>query len=125
MRRNLPLLLAAGFAIFAMVALGLALAWRAADQVRLEEGRKQNERSIAAIRRLAGQLEEGRVENCRTIEALKTEFRSDAKTDFRNLGRTARLLGITVTPELRKAARESRDATLRRFASIDCTKEES
>lgn len=40
--RNWSLIFAAGFAVFTLLALGLVLSWRSADQSRLEEGRQTN-----------------------------------------------------------------------------------
>jgi hypothetical protein len=98
-RRNLPLLASTLFATFALIALGLSLSWRAEDQRHLN--------------RVA-------TDNCQAIEALKTQFRSQARTNYRALPRNARLLDIPLTPELRLEARRARDRTLARFAPRDC-----
>lgn len=97
--QNWPIVLAAGFAIFSLVALGLALAFRSADQERLGE--------IAQT-------------NCRAIEAIKTQLREDARLSFRNLDRSLRILGIPKTPEIVAVSRESRDTKLERFARVEC-----
>ena len=58
--------------------------------------------------------------NCMTIEALKAQFRLQATENYERLDENARLLGITVTPELRAAAKVGRDRTLGRFAAEQC-----
>lgn len=98
-RRNRGLILSAMFVVVSVAALGVALTRGAADQEAIAEvGRK----------------------NCQQIEALKTEFRTQAIQDFEHLDRNARLLGITLTAEVRKAARAGRDDTLRRFRPHSC-----
>ena len=97
--RNVPLFAAAAFASFAMVALGLALAWRAADQARLEEGREVN---------------------CLAIEEIKASLRQDAVSSFRNLDRSLRILGIPKTAAIVVSAKASRDERLSRFAATEC-----
>lgn len=97
--RNVPLFAAAVFAVVAMVALGVALAWRAADQARLEEGRQ---------------------ENCVAIEEIKAALREDAAASFRSLDRSLRILGIAKTPEIMATARATRDERLARFAATKC-----
>lgn len=97
--RNVPLFLAAALAMFAMVALGLALVWRAADQAELAEGRKAN---------------------CTAIEALKAHVREEASESYASLDRTLRVLGIAKTPEIVEIARSNRDTTLVRFAEANC-----
>jgi hypothetical protein len=98
-RTNALLLVAVLLAGLALVALGVSLAWGANDQ-----------------RELARVVET----NCRQIEALKARFRSQAHENYARLEQDARLLGITLTPELREAARQGRDRTLLRFAESDC-----
>jgi len=67
---NVPTGLAATFAVFAVVALGLSLAFRSADQTRLEQGRH---------------------DNCVAIEEIKAEIRppvfnlADTKAVLRDL----------------------------------------
>lgn len=65
-------------------------------------------------------IEEVARDLCETTEKLKAQHRLEALEDYENLDRNGRLLGIEITPELRATARESRDATLRRFAPSDC-----
>ena len=99
MRRSVPLLIAAVVASIAMIALGLAFAWRAADQARLEEGRH---------------------DNCLAIETIKEALRSDALASYRNLDRSLGILGIAKTPEIVAASKASRDERLARFAAKEC-----
>ena len=66
------------------------------------------------------ELSEIAMQNCQAIEALKAARRQEAIGNYRRLERDAGLLGITLTPELRKAALEGRNRTLRRFAPSDC-----
>lgn len=58
--------------------------------------------------------------NCQSIEALKKQFRQQAIENYERLDVNAKLLGVTVTPELREAAKVGRDRTLRRFAHTEC-----
>lgn len=58
--------------------------------------------------------------NCQKIEALKAQFREQAIQNYERLDHDAELLGIELTPELREAAKQGRDRTLRRFAETDC-----
>lgn len=60
------------------------------------------------------------VRNCENVEALKSVQREAARENYANLERNARLLKLELTPELRRVAREGRDATLKRFASHRC-----
>lgn len=98
-RANAILLAAATLAACALVALGVSLAWGANDRRELAEVVKQN---------------------CEAIEALKAQFREQALQNFERLEENARLLDIPLTEELRQAAEQGRDRTLRRFAESDC-----
>lgn len=89
-------------ALLAIAALGLvavASTWRAEDQEQL--------RTVA-------------MKNCQSIEALKTQFRKQALENYAQLERNARLLDIEVTDEVRAAALENRNRTLRRFKPLSC-----
>ena len=105
-RRSFPLIAAAAFAIFAVVALGLALAWRSADRTAAEQ-----------------RLEEGRITNCQAIEALKAQLRPEPF----DLANTKRILtDINIDPESDTGKRlidESRDRNARerkQLAPSDC-----
>lgn len=98
-RANAPLIIASVVAVGAIVLFSFAFAWRASDQARIS--------AIVA-------------HNCADIEALKSQFRRQAIESFAALDRNGRLLGIRITPEVRAAARESRDRTLQRFRSKRC-----
>ena len=55
------------------------------------------------LRSVTDQLAQQSLENCKEIEANKAQQRKDATEEHNNLERNARLLGITLTPELRAA----------------------
>lgn len=57
---------------------------------------------------------------CVQVEALKERVRQRAIDDFNNLERNAKLLGITLTPQLKAATLESRNRILRDYAPQDC-----
>lgn len=99
LKTNALLLVAAVLAGVALVALGVSLAWGANDQ-----------RELADVVRT----------NCRQIESLKAQFRIQAIENYERLEEDAKLLGITLTDELRSAALEGRNRNLARFAPIDC-----
>jgi len=85
--------------VVALLALGLALAWRSADQEQLQRGRRVN---------------------CKAIEEIKAALREDAAASYRNLARSLRILQIPKTPEIEEAAKTSRDERLARFAPSEC-----
>ena len=64
-------------------------------------------------------------ENCREIESLKTLVRQEAIDNYEHLAKNAKLLNLKVTPELRSAAREARDARLARYAKDVCPRVET
>lgn len=61
-----------------------------------------------------------RHELCVQVELLKTGFRQDAIDNYKHLDRNGKLLNIKITPQLRKAAKESLNATLKRYAPDPC-----
>jgi hypothetical protein len=77
---------------------------------------------VSTLYRAEAQAELGRIvrENCAAIEDLKAQFRQQAIQNYLRLEENARLLDIPLTPELRQAAEQGRDRTLRRFAKSEC-----
>jgi hypothetical protein len=63
---------------------------------------------------------EADVRTCIQVERIKRQLREDAIENWKNLARNARLLRIELTQEVREVALQERNATLRRFAPIDC-----
>lgn len=59
---------------------------------------------------------------CLKIQKLYKARRDEAIENYRHLDRNGRLLGIRVSPELRRTARQARDETLRRFKKQKCPK---
>jgi hypothetical protein len=53
--RNWPLVLAAGFSVVSVLALGFALSWRSADQEQLERGRRENCQAIEQLKAIQRQ----------------------------------------------------------------------
>lgn len=78
-----------------------------------------NEKRAAQIAQTA-RIEAIAYHECLDIEKLKKIQRDDALKNYRQLDRNGKLLGIKITPELRKAAKEDRDDKLRKFAPKDC-----
>ncbi len=72
------------------------------------------------LRAVTNDLSAQSLEYCHEIESLKTRVRVRVTDDFANLDRNGRLLGITITPELRAQAKTDRDATLERYAAQPC-----
>ena len=75
-----------------------------------EEEAERKERMLVRAR-----IKRTDVLHCREIEALKAAERRAARENFAMLDRNAELLGITITPQLRSAAREGVERTLKRF----------
>lgn len=101
--RNISLIAASGFALVAMVALGLALTWRAADQARLETGR---------------------FENCQAIEEHKKFHRQQAAFNLPETRRILRDLGINPDSErgqrIIQSGRQRAARAQARFAATNC-----
>jgi len=72
------------------------------------------------LRAVTNDLSAQSLENCQEIEALKGRVRDRVNEDYRNLDRNGKLLGITITPELRAQAKADRDATLKRYSPQSC-----
>jgi len=72
------------------------------------------------LRAVTDDLSAQSLENCQEIEALKGRVRARVNEDYRNLDRNGKLLGITITPELRAQAKADRDATLKRYSPQSC-----
>lgn len=101
--RNWSLLLAAGFAVFMLLALGLVLSWRSADQSRLDQGRQ---------------------ENCERIEEHKTFHREEAA--FRPERTRQVLRDLDIDPDSERGRRlfgqaqdDAREKQVR-FAPAEC-----
>lgn len=59
--------------------------------------------------------------NCKELERIKTAERASLIKNYANLDKNALLLGIRVTPALRKAELKFRDEGLVEFQSHKCT----
>lgn len=94
----------------AIILSGVALAGRLHDATARHLDQARFNRSISQVS----------LRDCQEIEKLKKAQRDAAILNFKNLDKNAALLGIRVTPQLREAAKEGRDATLRRFAPGPC-----
>lgn len=101
--RNWSLILASGFAVFTLLALGLVLSWRSADQSRLEEGR---------------------AENCERIEEHKMFHREESRFDLAST--RAILVDLKIDPDSEQGGRlieQSRQQAIEnqvRFAPAEC-----
>jgi hypothetical protein len=73
-----------------------------------------------ARRERIGQLNKINYNQCVSIENLKRGEREGARESYRNLDRNGKLLGIKITPELRKQALEDRNTKLARFRELPC-----
>lgn len=88
----------AGFVI-ATISLALAIIWGADDR---------------------GDLRAVTRKNCLAIEELKSAQRSDIEERYAQLGESLGIIGVTVTPEIRRVALIHRNAQLARFRPKPC-----
>lgn len=110
-RRTKIALGVASLAVFlSLAASGVALVVRFNDTNARRDQAHQRDVRIAAVA----------LQDCHEIEALKKAQRDKAIDDYQHLDVNAKLLGIKVTPELRRAAADARDTALRRFAPEAC-----
>jgi len=72
------------------------------------------------IKHVTKQAQKLSLENCRDIEDLKGRVRTKVTEDYANLDRNGVLLGITITPALRRQALHDRNETLRKYAPEPC-----
>lgn len=101
--RNWSLILAAGFAVFALLSLGIVLSWRSADQSRLDENHRAN---------------------CLAIEEHKAFHREESAFD---LAATRTILAdLNIDPDSERGqrliaqARQQAIENQARFASAEC-----
>lgn len=98
-----------------LFAASLAVAgWALYDRFSLTDERRARQ---AAINQRMDMIS---LENCREIEALKQAQREEALRSFRDLDRTLRILRIPNSPEVVRAAKETRDRKLARFRAEPC-----
>lgn len=112
MRRPFTLLV---FAMFAVTLLSLGAAgWALNEREDQAQARRVQQQSFnERVRQVS-------LDYCREIEKLKAARREEAVRGFRDLSKNLRLLGITETPQLVAAARDSRNRTLVRFRREPC-----
>lgn len=83
-----------------------------------------NHAGIRAIadqnRNLTEEVSRQAVINCKEIEGLKQRVRDDAIDRYTKLDQNGKLLGITITPEIRRVARAGLDHTLSQYAEQPC-----
>ena len=60
-------------------------------------------------------------ENCRRIDQLYTRVRENAVRTHNELPKTAALLGIVITEQVRMESETRRDRTLEEYAPINCS----
>lgn len=70
----------------------------------------------AAVRQQA----EDSLSYCKEIEGLKTLVRTNAIDNYAKLDQNGKLLGITITPELRETAKAELDHKLEQYAEKPC-----
>lgn len=109
-RTYVALFLAAWAVAVSLLVSGVVIVERFSDT---NQRRARQAQINAQLRQVAKQ-------DCLEIESLKKIQRDNAIDNYRKLDRNGRLLHITITPELRRTAREERDATLRKFAPEPC-----
>lgn len=58
--------------------------------------------------------------NCSQIELIKTRVRKNAIDSYKKLPQTAKLIGVKVTPELRRVALGQEQRTLDEYSASRC-----
>lgn len=101
------------FALAVMVAIGWGY-YAAVQNRRFSEQIASNRtQRIAQINRV-------NYESCLRVEELYTARREEAQEEYNNLERNTRLLGVKLTPELKRVAAQGLAATLERFSATQC-----
>lgn len=92
----------------------------------LHEQQVQSDAAIAqAVIMSNKQLAQANLSNCQDVEKLKLRVRLSALRNYRDLAKNAKLLGITLTHDLRAKALHDRDLTLKRYAREECPRHET